>query len=173
MTDVTVRSELRPGDFGAIVQLHGVHYAREYGLDTTFEPYVARPLADFVLAGPDAGRLWLAEQDGHIAGSLAIVRTPKSGEAQLRWFLIVPRCRGIGLGRRLMDDAMSYSKRESMNRVFLWSFDELHAALHLYRAYGFTETEHITSHLWGRPRTEIRMDLVLDRRSDGSALTSI
>ena len=167
MSEVTIRSDLAPGDLGAIVRLHGIIYASEYGLDTTFEPYVARPLADFVLAGPGAGRLWLAEQHGQIAGSLAIVRTAGAHEAQLCWFLIVPGCRGTGLGRRLMDAAMAYCTTEALSRVFLWSLGELDAALHLYRAYGFAETERATSHLWGRRRTEIRMDLALDPRGHG------
>jgi GNAT superfamily N-acetyltransferase len=172
MSEVTIRSDPRPGDLGMITHLHGVHYAREYGLDTTFEPYVARPLSDFVLTGPDAGRLWLAEQDGQIVGSLAIVRTSNPGEAQLRWFLIVPGCRGTGLGRRLMDAAMAYCKDQALISVFLWSFNELDAALHLYRAHGFAETERTSSHLWGRDRTEIRMELRLDQRREGQTPTS-
>src|SRR5215472_7259139 len=45
---VTVRTYLKPGDIGAIVSLHGILYAGEYGFDPTFEAYVAGPLAEFV-----------------------------------------------------------------------------------------------------------------------------
>ena len=160
----TIRTALQPGDIGMITHLHGVLYAREHGLDATFEPYVALPLSQFVLAGPDAGRLWIAEQDGQIAGSLAIVRTSGPLEAQLRWFLIAPSSRGTGLGRRLMELALAYCQECGFARVFLWSFDGLDAALHLYRAYGFAETERVATTLWGRDLTEVRMDLVLDDR---------
>src|SRR5690349_5103450 len=48
--DVSIRTTPAPGDLGAIVAMHGILYAREYGFDPTFEAYVAGPLADFVCA---------------------------------------------------------------------------------------------------------------------------
>jgi GNAT superfamily N-acetyltransferase len=156
--DVRIRDTLQPGDLGMIVHLHGVLYAREYGLDTTFEPYVAKPLADFVLAGN--GRLWVAELDGRVVGSIAVVDAG-NGEGQLRWFLLAPEARGTGLGRRLLETAMAYCRERRMLRVFLWSFSDLAAALLLYERAGFTVTERRTANVWGAERTEVRMDLTL------------
>ena len=156
---ITIRTDVRPGDLGMIVHLHGVIYAREYGLDHTFEPYVARPLSDFVLAGPDAGRIWIAGQNDRTVGSIAIVRAGE--EAQLRWFLLDPAVRGKGLGRRLMAEAIGYCRSQSFVGIYLWTFDELAEALALYRKYGFEVSERRTAHVWGRERTELRMDLRL------------
>ena len=61
---VTLRSDLRPGDLGRIILLHGTVYARECGFDHTFEAYVAGPLAEFARAASSRERLWLAERDG-------------------------------------------------------------------------------------------------------------
>jgi GNAT superfamily N-acetyltransferase len=154
-----IRHTLQPGDLGMIVHLHGVLYAREYGLDTTFEPYVAKPLAELVLAGN--GRLWVAEQGDRIVGSIAVVDAD-NGEGQLRWFLLAPEARGSGLGRRLLDTALAYCRERRMTRVFLWSFSDLATALRLYERAGFKLTETRVADVWGAERTEVRMDLSLE-----------
>ena len=153
-----IRHELRPGDLGMVVHLHGVLYAREYGLDTSFEPYVAKPLADFVLSG--RGRLWIAEEGDRVIGSIAVVDADH-GEGQLRWFLLAPEARGAGLGRRMLDGAIAYCRDRDMDRVFLWSFAQLDAALGLYERAGFAVTETRDVQVWGATRTEVRMDLAL------------
>ena len=161
MTDqVSIRHDLRPGDLGTVIHLHGVHYAREWQLDTTFEPYVAAPLADFVLKGPDAGRLWLAELNSEVVGSIALVKTD-SGEGQLRWFLLTPGGRDRGLGQQLIAHTLDYARHQGLSHIFLWTFDGLAAAQHLYRKAGFRETQRTTQSLWGRNLVEIRMDLDL------------
>jgi GNAT superfamily N-acetyltransferase len=160
-----IRHQLAPGDLGMVVHLHGVLYAREYGLDTTFEPYVARPLADFVLSG--SGRLWVAEDGDRMVGSIALVDA-EDGVGQLRWFLVVPEARGTGLGRRLLDAALAYARERGLSRIFLWSFADLTAALRLYERAGFKVTETKTGRVWGAERTEVRMDLALDPLSPSS-----
>jgi GNAT superfamily N-acetyltransferase len=161
-----IRNQLQPGDLGTIVQLHGVLYAREHGLDTTFEPYVARPLADFVLSGN--GRLWVAEEGGRVIGSIAVVDAGV-GEGQLRWFLLVPEVRGAGIGRKLLETALDYCRERGLRRVFLWSFSDLADALRLYQRAGFRTTETSTSRLWGAERTQVRMDLELPGPTEAPA----
>ena len=158
MSGVILRDLLQPGDLGAIVEMHGVIYAREYGLDTTFEPYVAEPLCQFVRAGEGAGRIWIAERDGHRLGCIAVIRDAPD-IAQLRWFLLAPEARGTGLGRRLLDTCLDYARGQGFARVYLWTFEGLDAATQLYRARGFVDTERkVHERLWGRQITELRMD---------------
>ena len=144
----TLRTELRPGDLGAIVSLHGELYAREHGFDITFEAYVAGPLAEFVRSRPERGRIWLAEQDGRLVGCIAIV--PMNAEtAQLRWFLVAPPARGQGLGRRLLHEALAFCRDCAYRRVVLWTVSTLRAAARLYRAAGFRKCEERPVSIWG------------------------
>jgi GNAT superfamily N-acetyltransferase len=156
----TIRTDLRPGDLGAVVGLHGVVYAREYGFDATFEAYVAAPLAEFVRSAPDRGRLWLAERDGRLVGSIAIV--PAAPEvAQLRWFLVAPADRGAGLGRRLMGEAVAFCKESGFRTVFLWTVSALTAAARLYRDAGFVKVDEKPGRLWGVDVVEEKYELAL------------
>jgi GNAT superfamily N-acetyltransferase len=154
---IAIRHVLAPGDLGMVIYLHGVLYAREYGLDTSFEAYVAKPLAEFAAGG--RGRLWIAAREQEVVGSVAIVEgEPDTG--QLRWFLLRPEVRGNGLGRQLLEGALAYARMRGLKRVFLWSFTDLATALALYRRFGFAVTMSRTGPLWGGQRTEVRMDLV-------------
>jgi GNAT superfamily N-acetyltransferase len=155
---VQIRTTLRPGDFGTIVHLHGLLFGREYGLDTTFEPYVSRTLADFVLEGP--GRLWIADDNGHVLGTIGIVHAEPE-VAQLRWFLLVPESRGLGLGKQLLNEALAYCRVQNMQRVFLHTFADLKTAIRLYDRAGFTVAEQERHVLWGAERTDARMELLL------------
>jgi GNAT superfamily N-acetyltransferase len=132
----SLRYDLRPGDLGAVVCLHGTVYAREYGFDTTFEAYVAGPLAEFVLTRSDRDRLWIAERGGRLAGCVGVAGTSPQ-EAQLRWFLVEPSARGAGLGRRLLEEAVAFCGGCGYDAVFLWTVSALEAAGRLYRAFGF------------------------------------
>jgi len=155
-----MRTVLQPGDVGAVVSLHGVIYARECGFDTTFEAYVAEPLAAFVLRRSPRERIWLEERDGRLAGCIATVA---AGErvAQLRWFLVDASARGRGLGRRLLDAAVGFSREAGYERVMLWTVAGLDAALHLYRAAGFERIMAAPASRWGVEVVEEQHALVL------------
>ncbi len=144
----TLRSELRPGDLGEIVRLHGTIYSREYGFDPTFEAYVAGPLAEFVQARTDRDRLWIAEHSEGIAGCAAVMGT-SSREAQLRWFLVIPSMRGQGLGRALLHKALEFCRQRAYESVFLWTVSALTVAARLYQRVGFTKVEERPGRLWG------------------------
>jgi GNAT superfamily N-acetyltransferase len=159
---ISIRHELHPGDIGYIIYLHGVLYAEEQGFDHTLDAYVAGPLAEFARAHTSRELIWIVECDGKIAGSIAIIDVSGS-EAQLRWLLLDPGVRGFGLGRRLVEEAVEFSRSSGYSSVFLWTVDTLVPAATLYQSIGFKKTEEIRHELWGGVVTEVRYDLVLKK----------
>lgn len=141
--------------------MHGLLYSREYGWPPAFEAYVAQGLATFALDNdPARDRIWIAELNGQVVGSIAIVQAAASA-AQLRWFLLDPRCRGTGLGRRLLEDAVAFCRESHFDSIFLWTVQGLDAAVHLYESVGFKLTEEHPSDAWITGVIEQRYDLIL------------
>lgn len=162
-----LRTDLRPGDLGAVVRMHGVEYAQDNGFDWTFEAYVAGSLAEAVKAFDDArDRIWLAEQGDRLVGTIGIIGLA-NGIAQLRWYLVAREARGTGLGRELLREALGFCRRTDRRRVVLWTVGELRAAARLYTNAGFRLVEEKPQEQWGRHVVEQRYELILveDRSS--------
>ena len=156
----TLRSH-RPGDIGYIIYRHAVFYSNNYGFDTTFDAYVASGLAEFAM-NFDAQKehLWVAEDGANLVGSIAIVKSEKS-LAQLRWFLVEPNAGGIGLGNKLLHEAVEFCKRKNYQKVFLWTVGNLYTARHLYEKFGFQVSITKTHEIWGQELTEELWELKL------------
>jgi len=157
--DIVIRNELAPGDLGTVIHLHGLLYAREYGYQTCFESYVALAVHElYQRFDPERDRVWLCEHDGKMVGSLFLMHR-EVGAAQLRFFLIRPEYRGIGLGKLLMERFMASLRELGYTSAFLWTERELSAAASLYTRHGFRLTEQKPSDIFGRPAFECRYDL--------------
>jgi len=136
MPRATLR-EPRPGDMGFVVQSHGALYASEYGFDASFEALVADIAAKF-LTSFDASRerCWIAELDSVPVGSVFVVRH-NDEIAKLRLLLVDPAGRGQGLGKRLVDECISFAKACGYRRITLWTQSILVAARKIYQDAGF------------------------------------
>lgn len=146
---VEIRRQFRPGDLEQIVSFHRA-YATEYGLDSSFEDFVASAVEEAATKGWPREReaVWIVERDGDFAGCLALTDEGETGV--LRWFLLDPSLRGRGLGRRLVEELISTARSLGFERLRLTTFSELTAAAHLYREYGFEVVKEETGPRWGR-----------------------
>jgi peptidyl-dipeptidase Dcp len=160
LEDISIRSELKPGDIGYLIHMHGRLYRQEYDYGIQFETYVAKGLCEFFEKyNPQRSRVWICEERGRIAGSLLLMERGEA--AQLRYFLIEPEYRGLGLGSKLINLYMAFLKECDYKESYLWTTHELATAAFLYKRMGFKLTEQKESSSFGKPLIEQRYDLRL------------
>jgi len=138
--------QAEPGDAGYVAFMHGRYYHKYHGFFEGAEYYFIKHLADFV-HDPYGGRLWVAEVDGVISGSVGIVRVDNDN-AQFRWFFVERNYQNMGIGNRLMKTALDYCRENSYDNLFLWTFKGLDAARRLYDKAGFVLTEEKPNKEW-------------------------
>ncbi len=141
----------RPGDFGWIVSRHAELYSQEYGWGEPFEGLCAQIVADFVNNFDSRKeRCWIAEVDGANAGCVMIVKDEQPDVARLRLLLVDPKARGLGLGAKLVDECVRFSRAAGYTRITLWTHSVLSAARHVYESAGFQLTSSEPRHTWGK-----------------------
>lgn len=127
----------RPGDMGWVIGAHGRLYAQEYGWDERFEALVAGIAAAFVNElDRKRERCWIAEMGGEPVGCVFLVKQTKT-VAKLRLLIVEPKARGIGLGRRLVEECIAFARAKGYGKLVLWTQSNLVAARHLYKSTGF------------------------------------
>lgn len=153
---ITIHAGYQPGMIGRITEMHAAFYARHAGFGQFFESQVATGVAEF------AGRLnqtgnhvWLALLNDRIVGSVAIDgQDLGNNHAHLRWFILDDGCRGSGVGRQLLAEAVAYCDRLGFAATRLWTFKGLDAARKLYESVGFQLVREEAGEQWGSTVTE-------------------
>ena len=129
-----------PGDHGWVVSRHAILYGREQGWDgARFEAHVAELVARLA-HDPDPIRegAWIAERDGERLGCVFLARDDET-TARIRLLLLEPSARGLGLGRRLVDQCLGFARAAGYRQVVLWTHAQLTAARALYASVGFVK----------------------------------
>ena len=161
LEDIHIRTDLRAGDIGYVIYLHGYLYKKEYNYGIEFETYVAAGLAEFYQHyDRRKDRVWICEHKDKMVGFLLLMHRDEA--AQLRYFILEPEYRGIGLGNKLMDLYMDFLMHCRYKSSYLWTTDELPASAHLYQKFGFKLTEEKSSSAFGKDVKERRYDLVIE-----------
>lgn len=140
----------QPGDMGWIIHRQAVLYAQEYGWNNEYEALVADILAKFVREfNPARERCWIAEKDGKVIGSVFIVRQDDT-TAKLRLLYVDPCARGLGIGSRLVDECLRFSRQVGYTKMVLWTNSILTDARRIYDKAGFQLVEEEAHHSFGK-----------------------
>jgi len=149
-----------PGVIGRISELHSLYYFEHWGFEEYFEIKVATEISEFVSKYNEANdRIFSIVVNGKIEGSISIDGSSERDKtAHLRWFIVSDKLRGKGAGNYLMKQAMTFCEQKEYCNVYLWTFQGLGSARHLYEKYGFTLTKESTGKQWGKKVIEQRFD---------------
>ncbi len=159
--NVSIRTILHPGDPDKVIALHRKIYSEEYGYGSGFDKHVVAGIKEFTdQYDISRDRVWVCESGNEIVGFLLLMHR-SSDTAQLRYFILMPAYRGLGLGNRLMGLFKSFMKEAGYSKAYLWTTSELFAAARLYTKHGFRLTEEKASTAFGKAVIEQRYEVFL------------
>ena len=148
----------RPGGLARLCAIQTEYYARDWGFGHLYESVVASDIGEFLQRYDDKRDfVQLVLQEGEVKGGI-VIDSQDGKQAQLHWFILHDRLRGLGAGRKLMTAAMRFVKERGIPSVYLTTFDGLNAARHLYEEAGFKLVEERFASTWGRAIKEQRFE---------------
>lgn len=151
----------QPGDLGWIVHRQAILYAEEYGWDDTYEALAAEIVAQFIRNyDPKRERCWVAEKDGARIGAVFVAKA--SDEiAKLRLLHVEREARGLGIGKRLVQECVRFARQAGYQKLTLWTQSILLAARHIYQQAGFRVVGEEQHHSFGKDLTAETWELDL------------
>jgi DNA-binding MarR family transcriptional regulator/GNAT superfamily N-acetyltransferase len=159
----------QPGDMGWIVHRQAILYAEEYGWDGTYEALAAEIVALFI-KNYDAKRerCWIAEKDGTRVGAVFVAKASEEF-AKLRLLHVEPEARGLGIGRRLVEECVRFARQAGYQKITLWTQSILHPARHIYQQVGFRIVHKEQHHSFGKDLTAETWELNLRNETQPGA----
>jgi GNAT superfamily N-acetyltransferase len=70
--------------------------------------------------------------------------------AKLRLLLVEPSARGVGIGKRLVDECIQFARQCGYRKLALWTQSELKAARAIYQQAAFRLRKKERHSSWGR-----------------------
>jgi GNAT superfamily N-acetyltransferase len=139
-TGISTIRPVAPGEADAVVELVG-EVLREFGLvfgqGCSTDEDLRRLPASYAARG---GAFWLASDPGGLIGTCGVF--PLSSDMfELRKMYLRPAARGRGIGKQLLDVAITWSRERGARQIVLDTIDEMAGAIAFYEAHGFVRDD--------------------------------
>lgn len=140
----------RAGDISYVAQRSITSAMEEFELAGTFESVTLGNAAHFLERfSPEHDCTWIAERDGSVVGSV-FVRRADTRTAELMMLHVESRARGIGIGRRLISEAIAFATRAGYDTMQLELLDVMKTARVLLHGSGFRHVSEASDSRYGR-----------------------
>ena len=127
----------KSSDAPQVVELVSGILAREFSEDQAAYPVDDLQRLSETYRGPN-GLFLVAEDAGRIVGTCG-VKAEDSHTAILRRLFVDASCRGKGIGRGLLEEAVAFCRKRGFRDVWIRTSARMDRAIRLCRALGFQE----------------------------------
>ncbi|KAF2073854.1 hypothetical protein CYY_004850 [Polysphondylium violaceum] len=129
------------GDFDIIVERQWRVYESEYGWNSDFRDILVDIIQKYQAEFDQSlDRCWIAEKEGQVVGSIFVVKHDQT-TAKLRMLYVDSSARGLGIGKRLIEETINFARQSGYKRMVLWTMSVLTTARGLYQRAGFNLVE--------------------------------
>ena len=102
------------------------------------------------------GQIFFALKDGKAIGTAAMILT-KERIFELSKMAVDSRYQGLGIGRKLINECISFAKKKSADEIFLITNDQLLPAMELYYSSGFELDVDYDDNRYERGNTKMKL----------------
>ncbi|MEM7801148.1 MAG: GNAT family N-acetyltransferase [Chloroflexota bacterium] len=97
-----------------------------------------------IISNPEIGIIWVARRDNKVAGMVNILFTYSTAlggpVAILEDLVVSPSARGLGIGSRLLEQALAHARHSGIKRVTLLTDESNHLAHQFYQKNRFSRS---------------------------------
>ncbi len=116
-----------------------IEYSEFLQVDLCFQDFEQELQTLHQVYSPPKGCIILAKENGLILGCVAL-KPIAEGVCEMKRLYVRPEARGMGLGRKLVDELIIFAKNSAYESMKLDTVTKLKEAISLYRSIGFVET---------------------------------
>ena len=154
----TICTGYRPGLLARVAEMMVCHCHEALGFGAEFEARLLRDLDEFAnRLSHDRNQIWYVMSAGQVCGTITIDGEDLGNDlAHLRWFVVDPRLRGLGVGRTLLEQACTFCEQQQFRSIHLWTVEGLSIAKNMYENAGFSLAEQYEGDQWGSKIQELK-----------------
>jgi GNAT superfamily N-acetyltransferase len=147
----------QPGDEEAFRALNEAWITKYFRLEDKDRETLEDPHSHVLLPG---GQIFMAVRDGQRIGCCALIAL-KDGSMEVAKMAVAESERGRGIGRKLLDCAITCARTRAIPRLYLETNSSLPNAIRLYESAGFERlpAERIQPSLYARANVYMEMNL--------------
>jgi putative acetyltransferase len=122
-----------PGDEAAFRELNKAWIAGHFVVEEKDWEVLNDPVGHILETG---GAIFIATQEGAAIGTCALLAM-EEGSFEVAKMTVSERCRGQGIGKKLLAHVIDYARATGASRLYLETNDSLQSAVHVYESLGF------------------------------------